>query len=193
MCLEDALLYLILDDPKTSLPAFCADAIAGGVDVIQVSPAVAGGRDGLMAVRDVCRRDDALLVIADDAVLAADVEADGVILNSATSSFGQARASIGLDGLVGMATRSNSDALLGLEVGADFLLHWAGVECPGTFATIPGAAGHPLFAAGLTSLDDAQSIVDRGVYRICLESKMLDEGDVTEQAAAYSRLLGRCI
>ncbi len=193
MRLEDALLYLILDDAVDEPDAFCAAAIAGGVDVVHASAQSAGGSEGLAALREVCRRDDALFVISDDADIAAEVGADGLHLSSATASVGQARAVIGMDGIVGMSTRSSSDAMLGLEVGADYLLHWAGTGCPSAFSGLPGAAGHPLFAAGLLSIDDAQEVVERGVYRLCIKSKLLAGDDVTGQAAAFSRVLGRSI
>ena len=50
-----------------------------------------------------------------------------------------------------------------------------------------------LFAAGLSSPDDARAVVEGGVYRLCVEASLLADGDVTENAAAFSRLLGRMI
>ncbi|MBT3191954.1 MAG: thiamine phosphate synthase [Verrucomicrobia bacterium] len=192
MRLEDALLYMILKAPAAGSPSdFCAAAIAGGVDVIHVSAEVAANAEQLQAVHDVCRRDDALLVVADDAAIGLSVEADGLHLSASTASVGQARATMGMDTIVGMSTRSSSDAILGLEVGADYLLHWEGTLSPSVFSGLPGAAGQALFAAGLSSVDDARSIVERGVYRICIESPLLEGGDPSELAAAYSRVLGR--
>ena len=98
---------------------------------------------------------------------------------------------MGIDAIVGMSTHSSSDAMLGLELGADYLLHWEGTVSPSVFAGLPGAVGRALFVAGLSSIEDAQSVVERGVYRLCIESSLLEGGDVTEQAAAYSRALGR--
>ena len=194
MRLEDSLLYLVLNTPVSGpVEAFCAAAIAGGVDVVQVSPDVAADAERLMAVRDVCRQSDALLVVSDDPATAQSVAADGLHLSEATGSVGQARAMLGVDSIVGMSTRSGSDAMLGLEVGADYLLHWAGTAAPGVFAGLPGAAGQVLFAAGITSIDDAQRVVEGGVYRLCIESDLLAGDNVTESAAAYSRVLGRSI
>ena len=193
MRLEDAFLYMILGDCGDAEPGdFCAAAIAGGVDVIQVS---GEGPDPslLDSVREVCQRDDALLVVADDAAVATDTGADGVHLGSLSASIGQARAVMGGEGLLGISTETSNDALLGLEMGVDYILHWAGTGCPGVLAGLEGAAGSALFAEGIASLDDAQQLVDRGVYRLCIESKLLQGGDVTEQAAAYSRVLGRSI
>ncbi len=194
MRLEDALFYMILTPPVSgSLDDFCTAAIAGGVDIIHVSKAIAENADALVGIRDVCHRADALLVVEGDAVAAQSVQADGLHLSASTDSVGQARAILGVDSIVGMSTHTSSDALLGLEVGADYLVHWAGTASPSVFSGLPGAAGQALFAAGLSSVDDARRVVEGGVYRLCIESKLLENGDVTEQAAAYSRVLGRCI
>ena len=171
--------------------AFCAEAIAGGVDVIHVSSAFAAETDMLQAMRDVCRRDDALFVVEEDAVAAQSVGADGLLLSESAASVGQARAVMGTDALVGMSTHSANDAMVGLEVGADYLVHWEGTLSPGVFAGLPGAAGHALFVAGISSIDDARQIVERGVYRLCIESSLLEGGEVREKASAYSRALGR--
>jgi len=194
MRLEDALLYLILDAPLGGAPeAFCAAAIAGGVDIIHVGGELASTRGPLLAIRDVCHRDDALLVVDDDAASAVAVEADGLHLSSSTASVGQARAMLARDAIVGMSTHSGSDAILALEMGVDYLLHWAGRAAPAAFGGLPGASGQTLFAAGLASLDEAQEVVEQGVYRLCIEAKLLIGPDVTEQTAAYSRILGRSI
>ena len=191
MRLEDAFLYMILGDCGDAAPGdVCAAAIAGGVDVIQV-PGDGANPSLLDSVREVCRRDDALLVISDDAAVATEAGADGVHLSSSSASIGQARAVMGGEGLLGISTATSNDALLGLEMGVDYILHWAGTGCSGAFAGLQGAAGSALFAAGISSLDDAQALVDRGVYRLCIESKLLQGDDITAQAAAYSRALGR--
>ena len=193
MRIEDAFLYMILDECGGAAPdEVCAAAIAGGVDIIQVPGA--GADPALLAsVCSVCRRDDAMLVISDDAAAATEAGADGVHLSSAEASIGVARAMMGGEGVLGVSTQTSNDALLGLEMGVDYILHWGGIGCPGIFAGLQGAAGSALFAAGLASLDDAQSLVDRGVYRLCIESKLLQDGDIAEKAAAFSRVLGRSI
>jgi len=192
MRLEDSLLYLILDTSCDGDPVeFCSAAIAGGVDVVHIPSEMSDDADVLASVGDVCRRDDAMLIISDNAVLAMELEAGGVHLSSATDSVGQARAMVGVEGLVGMSTQSANDAILGIEVGVDYLLHWSGRGCPAAFSGLPGATACTLFAAGLESLDDARAVVDGGVYRLCVEGRVLSDGDVAENAAAFSRILGR--
>jgi thiamine monophosphate synthase len=191
MRLEDALLYLILDAvPAVGIETFCEAAIAGGVDAIQLGPALCAEAS---VVRDVCARDDALFIVSDRALGATGNQADGVLIHDASLPIGQYRGMMADGAIVGMATRSRNDALLALEMGVDYVLHWEGILSPATFAALPGAAGNALFAAGLTGIDDARRVVDAGVYRLCIEASVLNGDDVTESAAAFSRLLGRSI
>ena len=110
MRLEDAFLYMILDASGGAAPEeVCAAAIAGGVDIIHASSSEMD-RSRLAAVREICRRDDALLVVSDDAAAASAVDADGVHLGSVEDSIGQARAIMGGAGVLGVSTQSGNDA-----------------------------------------------------------------------------------
>ncbi len=198
MRLEDSQLYLILDTTGKSpdqLDSLCADAIAGGVDVIQVL--INGEQeisiDLLKRIKDICRHDDALFLLQDNADLASEVEANGVLLDSGSMPIGQIRAVLGMDALVGILSKNKTDAELGIEVGADYILHSEGMACASVFAALPGAVGLPLFAAGINTIDEARQIVADGIYRFCIHSNSLAESNITEQIAEYSRLLGRCI
>ena len=191
MRLEDSLLYLIIDAvPSMGLEPFCEAAVAGGVDIIHLGPRLLAEAAAAGAV---CHRMDALLVVSGDASDARAAGADGVHIGDATASVGQYRAGLGEKGLVGVSTRHRHEAMLALEMGVDFLLHWAGTRCAAEFSSLPGAAGNALFAAGLETLDDARVVVDTGVYRLCIHAVLLEGGDVTGKAAAFSGILGRCI
>lgn len=175
---------------EPGLGELCAQAIAGGVDVIRLDGASAGPAS---EVSEVCRREDAIFILAEDPAMAATVHADGIHFGSPDASIGLARAVMGMDAIVGLDVNSPNQARLGLEVGADYLVYGGGTACPGVFASLGGGAGAPLFAGGIAGSDDAASIVGGGVYRLCIGSLLLAGDDVTEGAAAYSRLLGRCI
>ena len=58
----------------------------------------------------------------------------GVILDGAEASVGMARAVLGDDALVGVRTSAQDDALLALEIGADFVVYDGGRECPAVFS-----------------------------------------------------------
>lgn len=191
MRLEDSFLYVIIEKvPAMGLEPFCEEMVAGGVDVIHLGTRMAARAH---VVGNVCKRCDALLIIAEDtrAVLAAG--ADGLHLGDATAPVGPYRAALGPKSLIGVSTHNTDEAILALEMGADFLLHWAGTRSGSEFASLPGAAGNALFAAGLKSLEEARRLVEGGTYRLCIHADLLEEGNVTENAAAFSRILGRSI
>lgn len=189
MRLEDALFYVILDHvPVIGLVPFCEAAIVGGVDVIHMAACL---KDVSSPVREICSRDDALLVISDDPAAARDRGADGAHISDATLPVGQVRAMLGPDCLVGVSSRSRSDAMLALEMEVDYLLHWEGTSCAAEFAALPGATGNVLFAAGLNTLEEVRTVVDSGIYRVCIDASLLENGDVTGNAIALSKLLGR--
>lgn len=194
MRLEDALLYLVVreeDMLNRDVGALCRQAIAGGVDIIQVPPRAQGREltDELRQVLAACRDDDALLVVQDDAELAMSLGADGVHLRSPDSEFGMARAIVGMERLVGLSSGTLDEARLAQEVGADYLLYLAADGAP--LAGLRELAGTPVYAGGIASPGDAAGRVDVGLLRICVDSGSLGAGDVTGNAAEYSRALGR--
>ena len=192
MRLEDALLYLVLDTGTAGdadVAGLAERAIAGGADVIQLRGM--GDEDAVRRVLDVCRREDALAVVAGDAGLAAEVGADGVHLDSQDGSVGVAKTIMGADGMLGVTTRTLNEARLALEVGADYLLHYAGGRCVADFAAIGRGGGGYLYAAGIDTADIARHVVEGGVFRLCVESTALEMGNLTEEVAVYARVLGR--
>jgi thiamine-phosphate pyrophosphorylase len=193
MRLEDAFLCMNVDRPLDDglLASWCREAIAGGVDVILLSDAIAVESDA-RAARAVCREDDALFILGADSESAASLDADGVHLDSPEDEVGQARAVVGFDKLVGVSASSVDEGKLGLAVGVDLLLLDVGVG-PTAFQAIRSASSMPLYASGLAGIDEAAEVVGWGVYRLCVNASALADGDVTEQMAAYSRLLGRSI
>jgi len=198
MRLEDSQLYLILDTAGKSpdqLDSFCTDAIAGGADMVQVlfNDEQKISVDLLKRIKEICKHDDALFLLQNNADLALEVEADGILLDSSSMPIGQIRAVLGMDAIVGILSKNKTDAELGIEVGADYILHSEGIACASVFAALPGAVGTPLFAAGINTIEEARQIVADGIYRLCIHSNSLAESNVTEQIAEYSRLLGRCI
>ncbi|MBN1557767.1 MAG: thiamine phosphate synthase [Lentisphaerae bacterium] len=190
--MEDALLYVVLDADAAANgdPAAWAEgAIRGGADVLQAPGAA--GPETLQALRDVCRREDALLIVTDAGAGTALEGADGVHLRAPDGAIGVLRAAIGPDRLLGVTTRSIEDIQLALEVGADYVLHYAGVRCPGDFSAVGRGAGGFLYAAGIDSEDAARAVAESGVFRVCIESRVLDAADPAQGVAAYARVLGR--
>jgi len=194
MKLEDAFLYFVADlsgmDPEGAV-GMCSDAIAGGADVIQLRGE--GVQPAAGDILRVCREEEALLVIGQDASAAVDLGADGVHLDSVSDGIGQARAIIGMDSMVGVSSNTLEDAQLALEIGVDYVIHCAGTRCSGDLAGIGAGAGVPLFAGGIDSFADAGQLVESGVFRLCVESRTVGDGAVRDQVASFARLIGRSI
>lgn len=199
MQLEDALVCVVLEAADRSdedLIRFCSSAIEGGVDMVRLrmAPDLSARTQRAQAVCDTCRDGDIFIVIQSDAVLAATIDACGVHLADDGGGLGQARAELSDGKLVGMSSRSVNDTRLALELEPDYLVHEAGDACPGDFAMLGSTYGIPLFAGGIDGVDGATRIVGPGVVRLSVSSDAFDwMGDITEQAAAYSRVLGRCL
>jgi len=195
--LEDSFIYFMIDvstAEASGIVAACEAAIGSSADIVQLRGLRETDKHLVAEVAAVCRRDDALLILAEDAYLASEADADGVHLDSEDAAIGIARAVLGDDGLVGMSSNDANEAQLAIEVGADYLLHGGGREGAGALSGIGAGAGVPLFLCGLRTVDEARDATERGVYRICLDAAELDAGtDVGEQVASYARLLGRCI
>jgi len=194
MKLEDAFLYLELNGSVAGgdMPAVCAAAIEGGVDVVEVD----GARMDDGAVRELaaaCHGEEALLVLRNAADLVAETEADGLRLAAGSDDIGLARVTLGEGGFIGMTTDDLDEARLSLEIGADYLVHRAGADCAGDFAALRFEARVPLFAAGFDGVEAARRLMDAGVFRLCLTAASADAAELREQAAAYARLLGRCV
>lgn len=198
MRLEDALLCLVLTVDGlegTEAATLCRDAIKGGVDMMQIKTADKAGFSGalMQEVGNVCREEDALFIIADAPELARHANVAGVHLDRSDISIGQARSIIGMDQVIGLSSSSVDEAMLALEIGADYLMHNGGTRSPSDFNLLKNIAGVPLFAAGIGSIDEVGKIVDGGVYRLCIESEIVDGNEITEQMSQISRMLGRCI
>ena len=71
-------------------------------------------------------------------------------------------------------------AIPNVSAGADFL-------------ALKGQATMPMFAAGIEGLAEARTLVEGGVYRLGISSRALVSEHVRENAAAFSRLLGRSL
>jgi len=196
MKLEDALLYLVVEvslDDRRDIGLLCEGAIAGGVDILELRPA--GNSDAvkthIAAGVDACRREDALSIVTNDTTLAAETGAGGVLINDINLAFGTVKASLDPSQIVGVSTRTLDDAMLALEMGPDYVTHYAGTECVGHFGSLKFMAGIPLYAAGLQDFSQAESLTAGGIFRFCVHWKTGDGDNVTERMIEYSRLLGR--
>jgi thiamine monophosphate synthase len=188
MQLEDALLCVKLDHVVSA--TWCRDAIAGGADML-VTGMQGQDDDAVMALREICKSDDALFILGDDFLKIDHFAADGVHLESAEGPVGQARAVAGLERLVSVSATSADDARLAAAIGVDFVVVDMSVGVAALRA-IRSEAALPVFA-GVSDVTMADEAVSAGMYRLCVDAGDVDESNVTESFAEYSRLLGRSI
>ena len=118
-------LYLITDDNRDgALLARVTAALRGGVRIVQYRDKHATPAERQeMATRLValCRQAGAILIINDDARLAQACAADGVHLGQQDGEVAAARALLGPDKLIGVSTRTVTEAQRAAAAGADYI------------------------------------------------------------------------
>jgi len=195
MRFEDALIYVTVDC-RGMLPGelgeLCREAIDGGADIIELGPGKGEGlsRELVGRVVDVCREENSILLIRDEPSLARDVGAAGVHLTQGGVPIGYARSILSRGSAVGLSSDSIDQAILALDLDPDFLICFAGTGCLEVFPKLRGLSSSLLFAGGIRDVDEAQRLVEGGVYRLCVDLGVL-RGSVTDSVAAFSKVLGR--
>jgi thiamine-phosphate pyrophosphorylase len=107
-----------------SLTEIAEQAIAGGVDAIQLRDKTAGDGEllaGLRALRPLCDRTGTLLILNDRPDLAVEGGADGVHVGQDDLSVPEARAIVGEDRLIGLSTHDPQQVDAALDSGADHI------------------------------------------------------------------------
>ena len=187
--LEAARLYLVIE-AAAALGGVAAEALAGGVDIVQLrdkhasdDEIVAAGR----ALRALCDRHEALLIVNDRADLALACGADGVHVGQDDEPPASVRRTVGPELLIGLSTHSQEQIAAGERGEADYL----GVGPVYTTATKPGlepvglqlvahaaaTAGKPWFAIGGIDLERTPEVVRAGARRIAVVRAIRDAGD----------------
>jgi thiamine-phosphate pyrophosphorylase len=177
--LHDARLYLVCDALADD---FLAQALRGGVDVVQLRMKSAADEDILAVARRyaaVCAEHGVLFILNDRPDLVAAAGADGVHVGQDDVPVAEARRLVGDARIVGLSTHSPGqiDAAAG-EPGLDYI----GVGPVHATPTKPGrpavgldlvryAAAHaatPFFAIGGVNGDNVAAVRDAGARRIAV-------------------------
>ena len=178
-------------------------ALAGGARLLQYRNKTADEnlrREQAAALRDLCRRYGAMLIINDHVELACEIDADGVHVGADDASVDAARNQLGHGKIIG-ATCSNDlqRALAAAAQGADYVAF-------GSFfasAVKPGAVRAPLallqqarrritvpvVAIGGITLDNAAQLIDAGADAVAVISALFAAPDVEVAARTVCQLL----
>ena len=192
--LRSARLYLVIEAAPAR--AVVPEALAGGVDVVQLRDKHAGD-DELVEAGRWLRDCGALFVLNDRPDLALDCGADAVHVGQDDMPVGEARALVGPDVLIGLSTHSPArvDAALAdpdvdyLGVGPVYETETkpgreaVGLELVRYTAAQAASQAKPWFAIGGIDAERAPHVVDAGARRLAVVRAIRDADDPRAAAA----------
>ena len=149
-----------------------AQALSGGAVMLQYRAKSRAQRESALALAGLCRRHEALLIVNDDATLAAEIDADGVHLGRDDVSLEQARRLVGPDRIIGVSCYDDLGRAEDLAArGADYLAFGSmhpsptkpdAVRCRTEVLTAARRLGRPVVAIGGITLEGAPALIDAG-------------------------------
>ena len=197
-------LYAITPDlaDGESLLRAVAAALAGGCRLLQYRDKLSAMPEQVArarALRELCRRHGARLIINDDIALAALVEADGVHLGKEDGNLVAARAILGPGKLLGASCYADLDAARrAVAAGADYVAFGAVYASPtkpqaatapvDLFRQAKSELATPTCAIGGITLDNAAPLIAAGADLIAVITDLFAAPDIAARAAAYQRL-----
>lgn len=210
--LAAARLYLVCNciPGERDLADFLAEAIAGGVDVVQLREKRLEDElllEAASVAADACDAHGALFILNDRPDLAARVRADGVHVGQDDMPVHRAREIVGPDMLVGLSTHAPSevDAALARTADGAPYVDYIGVgpvyptptklgrPAVGTeLVAYASAQAHvPFFAIGGIDTDNIDEVLDAGASRVCVLRAICDAREPEQAAAALRDALER--
>lgn len=205
--LAAARLYLVCDcmPNNRDLSEFLAEAIAGGVDVVQLrekhlEDAFLAEAAGVAA--DVCDAHGALFILNDRPDIAAMTRVDGVHIGQEDMPVAEARAIVGEDMLLGLSTHAPGEIDAAVELDPDGKPYVDYIGVGPVYATptklgraavgtelVGYASTHahvPFFAIGGIDSESIVTVLDAGATRVCA-LRAICNADDPEQAALTLR------
>ncbi|MEA2450820.1 MAG: thiamine-phosphate pyrophosphorylase [Thermoleophilaceae bacterium] len=201
--LEAARVYLVID--AAAAPAVVPEALAGGVDLVQLREKNMTDAEILEAAREVlalCEQHDALFILNDRPDLAGMCGAHGVHVGQDDEPVESVRATVGDEAIVGVSTHSPDQIEAAELSSADYFAVGPVWETP-TKAGRPAvgldlvehaaarAPGKPWFAIGGIDASRAPEVVDAGARRIVVVRALRDADDPRAAARALRETLER--
>lgn len=197
-------LYVLTDErlgPR--LEPVAAAALAGGARLIQYrdkrSDAARRRREAL-ALRRLTRAHGALLIVNDDPVLAAEIEADGVHLGRDDPDIGGARRLLGPDAVIGVSCYASlARARTAVAAGAGYVAFGSVFPSPTKpdaahaplelFASAKRELAVPLCAIGGITPDNAAVVVAAGADLLAVASAVVFAAEVEAAARRLTEIL----
>ena len=203
--LDGARLYLLATTAlcRRPLEATIRDAIAGGVDVVQLREKGLPDADFLalaLRIGDAVRDAGALFLLNDRVEIAASIECDGVHVGQEDAPVPEVRAILGPEKMIGLSTHSHEQASEAVAFDADYVgigptfvtrtkdtgYSPRGVELAGD---VTHALPIPAFAIGGITVANLPALVAAGVRRIAVSSAVCSVDDPRSAAEQLKTLL----
>jgi thiamine-phosphate pyrophosphorylase len=188
-----------------ALEAAVAEALAGGVAMLQYrckSLPPAQQREQAATLRKLCLASGALFIINDDAVLAAELDADGVHLGREDGTLTSARQILGPRKIIGvscyndlaLAARAGSEGADYLAFGSFFVSKTKPLAVAAEMGLIAAAKRRvalPVVVIGGISVENAPQLIHAGADALAVISDLFDATDIRARALAYKKLFDR--
>jgi thiamine-phosphate pyrophosphorylase len=202
-----ARLYLVCNcmPGDRDLGEFLVEAIAGGVDVVQLREKQLEDEflaEAASVAADVCDANGALFILNDRPDIAAAVRADGVHLGQDDMPVTRAREIVGPDMLIGLSTHAPTEIDAAVSTAPDGKPHVDYIGVGPVHATptklgrppvgpelVSYASAHacvPFFAIGGIDSENIIAVLDAGASRVCVLRAICDARD-PERAALTLR------
>lgn len=177
-------------------------ALLGGARVLQYRNKVADARLSLEqagALRELTREFSVPLIINDDAVLARQVDADGVHLGGGDNSVAMARAVLGDSKIIGVSCYNRvALACEAVSLGADYVAFGsffpssvkpeAVVATPHLLRLARAELAVPLVAIGGINLQNADLLLEAGAHALAVISAVFAAPDIRDAAQQFANL-----
>jgi len=197
-------LYAIADTSQlrgSELVDAVAAALRGGARVIQYRDKTTRPqrREEAVLLRELCDQHEALLIINDDVLLAAQVSADGVHLGREDIALDKARTTLGAEGIVGVSCYNQmSRAQRLVQAGADYVAFGSFFESPtkpeavsadiGLITGARRALNVPVVAIGGITPENGAALVTAGADALAVISGIFAQPDPEQAARRYAAL-----
>jgi thiamine-phosphate pyrophosphorylase len=194
-------LYAITDGPRADLLDAVAQALAGGMRMLQYrdkTTDAARRHAEAAALKQLCDAHAVPLIINDDVALAAATGAAGVHLGRDDGDIAAARAKLGNDSIIGVSCYDSLElARAAAAAGADYVAFGAffpsptkpqAVRAPLDLLRQSATLGVPRVAIGGITPDNAPSLVEAGADFLAVISAVFAAADVRAAAQSIARL-----